>query len=183
MRTAATASRSPSPTSPSASRCSSPAPKGARSSSWIRAPQSTRWPRWPSCLASRARRCSSLLALSPSPGEAFREDDFVSVPLLGVDEERGSIETGVQVPEGHSVSFTLRDGMGARRTMAGALQRLAGAVPAFGVYFDCASRGTNLYGVGGLDMGLIEKSLGSFPLLSLRTSFELGPSGQGTGLH
>ena len=123
------------------------------------------------------------LALSPSPGEAFREDDFVSVPLLGVDEERGSIETGVQVPEGHSVSFTLRDGMGARRTMVGALQRLAGAVPAFGVYFDCASRGTNLYGVGGLDMGLIEKSLGSFPLLSLRTSFELGPSGQGTGLH
>jgi small ligand-binding sensory domain FIST len=105
------------------------------------------------------------------------------VQLLGVDEERGSIETGVPVPEGHSVSFTLRDGMGARRTLKTALDRIAGAPPAWGVYFDCASRGTTLYGVDGLDLNLIEKSLGAFPLLSLRTSFELGPVGDSTGVH
>jgi small ligand-binding sensory domain FIST len=93
------------------------------------------------------------------------------------------LETGIPVPEGHSVSFTLRDGMGARRTLQNALDRLGGAPPAFGVYFDCASRGTTLYGVDGLDLNLIEKSLGAFPLLSLRTSFELGPSGDALGVH
>jgi small ligand-binding sensory domain FIST len=123
------------------------------------------------------------LGLCPRPGEAFSADDFIAVPLLGVDEERGSLETGVPVPEGHSVSFTLRDGMGARRTMQSALDRLGRVPPAWGVYFDCASRGSTLYGVDGLDLNLIEKSLGPFPLLSLRTSFELGPSGDGLGMH
>jgi small ligand-binding sensory domain FIST len=123
------------------------------------------------------------LGLSPRPGEAFHDGDFVAVPLLGVDEEQGSIETGVAVPEGHSVSFTLRDGMGARRTLQKALEGLSGPSPAFGVYFDCASRGTALYGVEGLDLDLIGKALGPFPLLALRTSFELGPSGDGIGVH
>jgi small ligand-binding sensory domain FIST len=123
------------------------------------------------------------LGLSPGAGEAFRAEDFIAVPLLGVDEELGSIETSIAVPEGHSVCFTLRDGMGARRTLQGALDRLSGAPPGWGVYFDCASRGSNLYGVGGLDLGLIERSLGAFPLLALRTSFELGPSGRATAVH
>ena len=123
------------------------------------------------------------LGVSPSPGEPFREDDFVTVPLLGVDEETGGISVGARVEEGQSVCFTLRDGMGARRTLEKSLHAVGGATPAFGVYFDCASRGTHLYGVEELDLGLIEKALGTFPLLSLRTTFELGPSGTGTGLH
>jgi len=123
------------------------------------------------------------LGLSPRPGEPFQPDDFISVQLLGVDEEEGSIETGIAVPEGHSVSFTLRDGMGARRTLQTALDRLGPGLPSFGFYFDCASRGSTLYGVDGLDLGLIGKSLGAFPLLSMRTSFELGPSGDGVGVH
>jgi small ligand-binding sensory domain FIST len=123
------------------------------------------------------------LALSPRPGEEFSPDDFISVQLLGIDEERAAIETGVPVPEGHSVSFTLRDGMGARRTLQTALTRMGTILPAWGLYFDCASRGSTLYGVDGLDLGLIEKQLGAFPLLSLRTSFELGPAGDATSVH
>jgi small ligand-binding sensory domain FIST len=123
------------------------------------------------------------LGLSPRPGEPFSADDFIAVPLLGVDEERGALEAGVAIPEGHSVSFTLRDGMGARRTLQLALDRLAVHPPAWGVYFDCASRGSMLYGVDGLDLRLIEKSLGVFPLLSLRTTFELGPAGDSMGVH
>src|SRR5471030_475069 len=123
------------------------------------------------------------LALTPRPGEAFSPDDFTSVQLIAIDEERGAIETGAPVPEGHSVSFTLRDGMGARRTLQSALTRMGPAVPAWGLYFDCASRGSTLYGIDGLDLGLIEKSLGTFPLLSLRTSFELGPAGDATSVH
>jgi small ligand-binding sensory domain FIST len=123
------------------------------------------------------------LGLCPRPGEPFSPSDFVSIPLIGVDEERGSLETAAPVPEGHSVSFTLRDGMGARRTLQTALSGLGAPSPAWGMYFDCASRGSALYGVTGLDLRLIEQSLGSFPLLSMRTSFELGPAGDSTGLH
>jgi small ligand-binding sensory domain FIST len=123
------------------------------------------------------------LGLSPRPGEAFSSGDFVSIPLLGVDEERGALETGAPIPEGHSISFTLRDGMGARRTLQQALEKLRDPRPAWGLYFDCVSRGTTLYGVPGLDLRLIEQSLGAFPLLSIRTSFELGPAGDSTGMH
>lgn len=123
------------------------------------------------------------LGVSPMPGEPFREDDFVTVPLLGVDEQTGGISVGARVEEGLSVCFTLRDGMGARRTLERSLGAVAGITPSYGLYFDCASRGTQLYGIDELDLGLIEKSLGTFPLLALRTSFELGPSGPGTGLH
>jgi small ligand-binding sensory domain FIST len=124
------------------------------------------------------------LGVSPLPGEPFNEDDFLSVPLEGIDDDSGAIETGSPIAEGHSVCFTLRDGMGARRILEQRLNSLrAPAPPAWGVYFDCASRGTTLYGVDGLDLRLIEKSLGAFPLLSLRTNFELGPSSGGTGLH
>src|SRR5256885_1662546 len=81
------------------------------------------------------------LGLSPRPGEPFSVEDFVSVPLLGIDEERGALETGAPIPEGHSVSFTLRDGMGARRTLQQALDKLRDPRPSWGLYFDCASRG------------------------------------------
>ena len=124
------------------------------------------------------------IGVSPAPGEAFREDDFISVPLVGVDEDTSALAVGSRIDEGHSVCFTLRDGMGARRALDRALGRLdRRGPPPFGVYFDCASRGTELYGVKELDLAIIEKSLGRFPLLSLRTSFELGPSGGGTGMH
>jgi len=124
------------------------------------------------------------LGVSPAPGEAFNPADFLSVPLLGIDEESGALAVGTRVDEGHSVSFTLRDGMGARRALQRALAGLdPRGTPSFGLYFDCASRGTDLYGVEELDLSIIERSLGKFPLLSLRTSFELGPSGGGTGVH
>ena len=126
------------------------------------------------------------LGLCPQPGEPFDPDDFIEVPLLGVDEETAALETGVPVPEGHSISFTLRDGMGARRTLQTALAGLGAQgkpPPQFGLYFDCVSRGTTLYGVNGLDLGLIEKALGLFPLMAFRTSFELGPAGPATAMH
>ena len=123
------------------------------------------------------------LGVSPQPGEPFRADDFLTVPLLGVDDDRGSLESATPVAEGTSVSFTLRDGMGARRTLSAALTRAGSAKPACGIYFDCASRGSALHGTPGLDLRLIEQAYGPFPLLSLRTSFELGPSGTGTGVH
>ena len=83
----------------------------------------------------------------------------------------------------HELAFNWFSAGALRVDMGFQLDRLSGAPPGWGVYFDCVSRGSNLYGVGGLDLGLIEKSLGAFPLLSLRTSFELGPSGRSTAVH
>jgi small ligand-binding sensory domain FIST len=120
---------------------------------------------------------------APAPGQPFREEDFVTLPIVGVHEDQGALAVGGKVAEGTLVSFTLRDGMGARRTLTRSLSGLAGGAPSFGVYFDCQSRGTQLYGVPGLDLSLIEKRLGRFPLLALRTSFELGPFGVGVGMH
>ncbi|MBS2024835.1 MAG: FIST C-terminal domain-containing protein [Deltaproteobacteria bacterium] len=124
------------------------------------------------------------LAAAPAPGEEFKDDDFVTLPLLGVDEDTGGLAVGGPISEGTQVTFALRDGMGARRATERMLETLATqGKPQLGVYFDCSSRGSALYGIEGLDLSLIKKSLGSFPLLGLRTSFELGPAGASVGLH
>lgn len=123
------------------------------------------------------------LASALAPGEELQEDDFLLLPLLGVDQGTGGLAVGGPIQEGMQVTFALRDGIGARRALQRALGRLPAAAASFGVYFDCASRGAQLYGVEGLDLTLIQKALGPLPVLCLRTSFEVGPAGPGTGMH
>jgi small ligand-binding sensory domain FIST len=90
--------------------------------------------------------------------------------------------------EGAGLAFLSREAVGARDAMREALSRAraSGALdrpPAFGVYFDCASRGSALYGAEGLDATLIRRELGAFPLAGFFTSFEIGPVGGAPGVH
>jgi small ligand-binding sensory domain FIST len=54
--------------------------------------------------------------------------------------------------------------------------------PAFGLYFDCVSRGSGLYGMPDHDSAYIGQSLGQVPVAGFFTGFEIGPMGDRTGL-
>lgn len=121
-----------------------------------------------------------LLALAVAPGgpEALDRGQFVVRALAGVDGTRRALAVAARVEVGWGACLVLREAIGAKAEVAASARRLAGALgslPAAGLYFDCASRGERLYGFDGVDEAQIAKALGRFPLLSVKSSFELGP--------
>ncbi len=81
---------------------------------------------------------------------------------------------------GQTICFTLRDAIGARDDMKAMLDEQAevrrDARPRFGFYFNCAGRGSALYGQPGLDPELIRRRFGSLPLAGIESSFEIAPA-------
>ena len=53
---------------------------------------------------------------------------------------------------------------------------------AFGLYFDCVSRGSGLYQIAGHDSAYIRQFMGPVPVAGFFTGFEIGPLGPATGL-
>lgn len=105
-----------------------------------------------------------------SPNLMFR-------PVRGIDPARGAILLTEPVTAGTQLAFAVRDDRAARRSLEDALryakQRLRGAAPRFGIYFDGLGRGRSLYGTANVDLGLVKHALGEFPLLGMRSAFEL----------
>jgi small ligand-binding sensory domain FIST len=54
--------------------------------------------------------------------------------------------------------------------------------PAFGLYFDCISRGSSLYNLSDHDSAYIGQQLGNVPIAGLFTGFEIGPLADSTGV-
>ena len=55
-------------------------------------------------------------------------------------------------------------------------QAYGSAPPRFGVYFNCAGRGSALYGQPGLDPELIRRRFGAMPVVGIESSFEIAPA-------
>ena len=101
--------------------------------------------------------------------------------IIGLDPVKGVVGVAEEVREGQSMIFTFRDGQRAREDLNQMLtrqaQKLAGRMPAFGLYFNCCARGHSLYGMPGIDTAYIRQALGDFPLLGLFGGYELAPLG------
>lgn len=105
-----------------------------------------------------------------SPNLVFR-------PVRGIDPARGAILLTEPVPAGTQLAFAVRDDRAARRSLEKALRfakfRLRGSSPRFGIYFDGLGRGRSLYGTSNVDLGLVRQALGDFPIIGMRSAFEL----------
>jgi small ligand-binding sensory domain FIST len=106
--------------------------------------------------------------------------DYVVRQLAIADGERPALAVAEPVRAGQTLRFTLRDAIGARDDMKAMLDEQAEARlhhPArFGVYFNCAERGSTLYGQPGLDPELIRRRFASLPVVGVQSSFEIGPA-------
>jgi small ligand-binding sensory domain FIST len=106
--------------------------------------------------------------------------DYV-VRQLGISEgARPALAVAEPVRAGQTLRFTLRDAIAARDDMKAMLDEQAEARrhhPArFGVYFNCAERGSTLYGQPGLDPELIRRRFADLPVVGVQSSFEIGPA-------
>jgi small ligand-binding sensory domain FIST len=120
-----------------------------------------------------------LLAGIGELGSAGRSN-YVVRPFYVPDGDRAALAVAEPVRAGQTICFTLRDAIGARDDMKAMLDEQAEArgadTPKFGFYFNCAGRGSALYGQPGLDPELIRRRFGALSLAGIESSFEIAPT-------
>jgi small ligand-binding sensory domain FIST len=105
--------------------------------------------------------------------------------IVGASEQHGVIALAHRPAVGDTLAFVLRSAERARDDLKATLEDLSARLdrpPAFGLYFDCVSRGAGLYNIPGHDAAYLRRYLGPIPLGGFFTGFEIGPAGDATGL-
>lgn len=134
-------------------------------------------------LADDLRRALSFVSLGVpvAPGASVLErGGFYVRNVVGASAERGAIAVACHPQVGDLVGFVLRSAERSRaelKTMLESVCARAIRPPAFGLYFDCISRGSGLYNLPDHDSAYIGQHLGSVPIAGLFTGFEIGPLG------
>jgi len=107
--------------------------------------------------------------------------------IRGIHEGRGGVMVSEDVGEGTKVAFAVLDGSAAATDFEAMLREASrdacGGVPRFGVFIDCAGRGSQLYGEAGKDLQAIRRRFPSLPLVGVRSAFEIGPGLHGPSTH
>ncbi len=110
--------------------------------------------------------------------QTIERGQFFVRNIVGASEEHGVIAVAFQPRVGDTVGFVLRDAERSRQDLKAELEELGGrqdSPPAFGLYFDCISRGAGLYGIPGHDCAYIRRYLGPVPIAGFFSGFEIGP--------
>jgi small ligand-binding sensory domain FIST len=106
--------------------------------------------------------------------------DYVVRPFVVPDEAPRSLALPEPLRVGQTIRFTLRDAISARDDMKVMLEEQTqvwkAGPPTFGLFFNCAGRGSALYGQSGLDPELIHRRFGELPLLGIESTFEIAPT-------
>jgi len=137
--------------------------------------------RLPAVLADSLERLGGHLfvGLPPDDGGTISPGEYLVRPLVAIDPDRGALLLGVDVKEGSPILIVLRDGVAARDDLKAMLERLSGAGPrrdwSFGMYFNCAGRGSALYGLSGVDSAFIGRQFGDLPLVGFFGNAEIAP--------
>ncbi len=121
-----------------------------------------------------------------TPGaERIDRGSFYVRNITGASPEHGAIAVAHRPKIGDMIGFVLRDGERSRSELKATLSEMANRIvqpPAFGLYFDCVSRGSGLYGMPDHDSAYIGQYLGQLPVAGFFTGFEIGPMGDRAGL-
>lgn len=110
---------------------------------------------------------------------------FIVRNIVGTSEEHGVIAVAHHPQVGDKMGFVLRNAQRARDDLKATLEEMrerAARPAAFGLYFDCVSRGSGLYNLPGHDAAYIRQYLGAIPIAGFFTGFEIGPLADATGL-
>ena len=139
-------------------------------------------------LAADQRRALAFvfLAVPMDPAaDKIERGKFLVRNIVGVSQENGALAVAHHPSIGDTVGLVLRDADRARNNLKETLEDLIKrlpAAPAFGLYFDCVSRGSGLYNIPGHDSAYIRQYLGALPIGGFFTGFEIGPTGDQTSL-
>ncbi|MBT3358286.1 MAG: histidine kinase [Rhodospirillales bacterium] len=102
--------------------------------------------------------------------------DYLVRNLIGIDPERGWLAIAEQIEPGERIIFVRRDPKSAAENLGRMLDRLRkrlGRPPRGGVYVSCVARGPNMFGDADGEMGMIQNTLGDFPLIGFYAGGEV----------
>ena len=119
--------------------------------------------------------------------DTIERGQFVVRNIVGASEEHGVIAVAFQPKVGDTVGFVLRDAERSREDLKATLDDLNDRLtiktpPAFGLYFNCVSRGSGLYNIPGHDSAYIRRALGPIPIAGFFTGFEISSLADQTSL-
>jgi small ligand-binding sensory domain FIST len=130
----------------------------------------------------RRAAASVLVALPCDAAVGLEPGRYLVRHVAGFAPERGAIAVPALLSTGDRIALARREPETAREDLLDMLQRLEGAPPAFGLYFDCCARGSSFFGVSGLEAGYLERAFGPAPLVGMFGSCEIGPIADRTEL-
>jgi small ligand-binding sensory domain FIST len=120
-------------------------------------------------------------ALEHRVGWAPERPEVLLRAVQGVDPVRRGLVVSDEVKPGMRLAFAVRDSKAAREDLQTAvrelLQEAHGAAPRFGIYLNCAGRGSSLYGQRDVDLKILKSRLGEMPLAGMQSSFEVSEVG------
>jgi small ligand-binding sensory domain FIST len=126
------------------------------------------------------------LGIPIDPGaESLQRGNFLVRNITGASAEHGAIAVAYRPKIGDLAGFVLRDPERSRNELKATLEAMNARVrnpPAFGLYFDCVSRGAGLYNIPDHDSAYIGQHFGRTPIAGFFSGFEIGPLGPATGL-
>jgi len=119
--------------------------------------------------------------------DTIERGQFVVRNIVGASEEHGVIAVAFQPKVGDTIGFVLRDAERSREDLKATLDELNDRLdnktpPAFGLYFNCVSRGAGLYNIPGHDSAYIRRALGPVPIAGFFTGFEISSLAEQTSL-
>lgn len=121
-----------------------------------------------------------------TPGvDRLERGSFYVRNITGASSDHGVIAVAHRPKLGDTLGFVLRDSERSRSELKATLEAMAARIahpPAFGLYFDCVSRGSGLYHLTDHDSAYIGQYFGQLPVAGFFTGFEIGPMGDRTGL-
>lgn len=117
--------------------------------------------------------------------------NYIVRPIVGADPAKGILALAEPVPVGQAVTFARRDRERALQDFEAMLQKGVDRfgrgnfddAAAFGLYFNCAGRGSSLYGERGVDSAAIRRAMFGLPVAGFFTGAEIGPIGGHDHLH
>lgn len=120
-------------------------------------------------------------ALERKTGRAAERPEILIRAVQGVDPVRRGLVVSDEVRPGMRLAFAVRDAKAAREDLQSAVRDLLreanGAAPRFGIYLNCAGRGSSLYGQRDVDLKILKARLGELPLAGMQSSFEVSEVG------
>ncbi|PIE05303.1 MAG: hypothetical protein CSA75_05460, partial [Sorangium cellulosum] len=102
-------------------------------------------------------------------------------------ESREGIVVSDDIEVGTRIAFATLDAAAAAGDLELTLREISrdthGGVPLFGLYVDCAGRGSQLYGESGVDIQAIRRRFPQLPFVGVKSAFEIGPGPKGASTH
>ncbi|OQB09358.1 MAG: FIST C domain protein [Deltaproteobacteria bacterium ADurb.Bin207] len=107
--------------------------------------------------------------------------------IRGIHESRRAVMVSEEIRVGTRVAFAVIDAASAAADLEHTLRQmrrdLAGGMPRFGFYVDCAGRGSQLHGEEGVDLQMLRRFFPGLPIAGVASAFEIGPGARGAAVH